>query len=132
MAKFFLGLVSGIILCVLGALIIVFVFIRVAASFGERAPEVADGSTLVFTLDGDVPEKTQPDLPLPLLQDQSPITVEQVWETFHKAAISALTSALRRGTASHGADTWLLRTRAARPRSASARGLANLRPVGGR
>ncbi|MGA2597132.1 MAG: signal peptide peptidase SppA [Bryobacteraceae bacterium] len=87
MAKFFLGLVSGIVLSVLAAIIVVFVFIRIAASFGERPPEVADGSTLVFTLDGDVPEKSQPDLPLPLLQDQSPITVEQVWETFHKAAI---------------------------------------------
>lgn len=87
MAKFFLGLVSGVVLCVLAGLILVFVAIRIAGSFGERAPEVADGSTLVFTLDGEVPEKAQPELPLPLLQDQSPITVEQVWETFHKAAI---------------------------------------------
>src|SRR5208337_2426401 len=86
MAKFFLGLVSGIVLSVLAALILIFVFIRIAASFSERAPEVADGSTLIFTLDGEVPEKAQPDFPLPLLQEQSPITVEQVWETFHKAA----------------------------------------------
>lgn len=86
MAKFLLGLVSGIVLSILVAIILIFAIVRFAASFGEKAPEVADGSTLILTLSGDVPEKAPTELPIPLLQQQAPITVEQVWETFRKAA----------------------------------------------
>src|ERR1700736_1752556 len=87
MAKFLLGLISGVILCILAGLILIFVVVRVAASFSERPPEVADGSTLIFNLEGEIPEKASPELGFPFLEDQSPsLTVEQVWETFRKAA----------------------------------------------
>jgi len=87
MAKFLLGLMSGIILCILAGLILIFVVVRVAASFSERPPEIADGSTLIFNLEGEVPEKAPPDLGFPFLEEQSPrLSVEQVWETFRKAA----------------------------------------------
>lgn len=90
MAKFLLGLLSGIILCILAGLILIFVVVRVAASFSERPPEIAEGSTLIFNLEGEVPEKAPPDLGFPFLQDQSPnLSVEQVWETFRKAAVDS-------------------------------------------
>ena len=87
MAKFLLGLISGVVLCILAALILVFVIVRVAASFSERPPDIAEGSTLIFNLEGDVPEKLPPDLGFPFLEDRTtPLSVEQVWETFRKAA----------------------------------------------
>src|SRR5579871_3957167 len=86
MKNFLIGLVSGVLLAALTAFILVFVIVRFAASFGERPPTVADGSTLVFQLEGDVPEKAPTEIPFPFFQQRSAITVEQVWETFHKAA----------------------------------------------
>ena len=86
MRNFLIGLLCGVVLAVLVAFIGIFVVIRIAASFGERAPEVADGSTLVFRLEGDVPEKAPTEIPLPGFAEQSPITMHQVWQTFRKAA----------------------------------------------
>jgi len=86
MGKFLLGLLSGIILCVLAGFIIIFVLVRFATSFGDRPPEIAQGSTLIFSLEGEVPEKMPTEFPFPMLQEQTTITVEQVWETFRKAA----------------------------------------------
>lgn len=82
-----MGLVSGIVLCILAALILIFVVVRIASSFGERPPEIADASTLIFNLEGDVPEKPSPDLGFPFLEEQTPnLSVEQVWENLRKAA----------------------------------------------
>ncbi len=86
MGKFLIGLISGIVLSILVAFIAVFVLIRFAASFGEKAPTVSDGSTLVFNLEGEVPEKAPPEIPLPMFEDQAPITLQQVWLNFRKAA----------------------------------------------
>ena len=95
MAKFLLGLLSGIILCIIAGLILVFVVVRIASSFSERPPEIADGSTLIFNLEGDVPEKAPPELGFPLLEDQAThLTVEQVWETFRKAAADSRIKAI--------------------------------------
>src|SRR5580704_6444857 len=86
MKNFVIGLVVGVIVCGLTALILVFAVVKFAQSFGERPVSVADASTLVFKLEGEVPEKSAPEIPLPILQEQTPMTVEQVWSTFHKAA----------------------------------------------
>src|SRR2546425_2661759 len=87
MAKFLLGLMSGIILCILAGLILIFIVVRIASSFSERPPEIADGSTLIFNLEGEVPERVPPELGFPFLEDRTPtLSVEQVWETFRKAA----------------------------------------------
>lgn len=86
MAKFLLGLLCGVILCILAGFILIFAVIRIASSFSEPPPTVADGSTLIFKLGGEVPEKSPPELPLPFLSEQEPITVQQVWQTFRKAA----------------------------------------------
>ncbi|HLJ47085.1 MAG TPA: signal peptide peptidase SppA [Bryobacteraceae bacterium] len=86
MGKFLIGLVSGIVLSILVAFIAVFVLLRFAASFGEKAPTISDGSTLVFSLEGEIPEKAPPEIPLPMFEDQAPVTMHQVWQTFRKAA----------------------------------------------
>jgi protease IV len=86
MKNFVIGLVLGVVLSGLTALVLIFAAVKFAQSFGERPVSVADASTLVFKLEGEVPEKSAPEIPLPILQEQTPMTVEQVWSTFHKAA----------------------------------------------
>ena len=86
MKNFFIGLVAGIVLAGLTLLILVFAVVRFAGSFGERPVSVADGSTIVLKLDGDVPEKSAPEIPLPFFQAQNPMTVQEVWEMFRRAA----------------------------------------------
>jgi protease IV len=86
MKNFLIGLVVGVLLCGLTALILVFAMVRFAGSFANRPVSVADGSTLVLTLEGDVPERLSADIPIPFLQNQTPLSVEQVWDTFRKAA----------------------------------------------
>jgi protease IV len=86
MKNFVIGLVAGIIVSVLTVFILIFAVVRFASSFAERPVSVGDGSTLVFKLEGEVPEKLAPEIPLPIFEEQSPMTVEQVWDTFRRAA----------------------------------------------
>ena len=86
MKNFLIGLVSGFLLAGLTSVILLFVVVRVAASFGDKSPKVADGSTLIFKLEGAIPEKPPTEIPLPFLEDKSPLSMVQVWETFRKAA----------------------------------------------
>jgi len=86
MKNFLIGLVAGIVLAGLTLLVLVFALVRFAGSLGERPVSVADGSTIVLKLDGDVPEKSPPEIPLPFFQEQSPMTVEEVWDMFRRAA----------------------------------------------
>jgi protease-4 len=86
MKNFLIGLVVGIVLSGLTALIFIFAMVRFAGSFAERPVTVADGSTVVMKLEGDVPEKSVPEIPLPFFEGQAPLTVEEVWSTLRKAA----------------------------------------------
>ena len=86
MKNFLIGLFTGLLVCVLTVFILAFALVRFAGSFSERKPVVADGSTLVFKLQGEVPEKAPTEIPIPLFEQQAPITVQQSWENFHKAA----------------------------------------------
>jgi protease-4 len=86
MRNFLIGLIGGILLCGLTAVILVFAAARFAGSFANRPVSVSDGSTLVMDLEGSVPERLPADIPIPILQSQTPMSVAQVWETFRKAA----------------------------------------------
>ena len=86
MKNFLIGLVVGIVLSFLTALILIFAVVRLAGSFAEKPVTVAEGSTLVVKLENDLPEKSPPEIPLPFFEAQTPITVKEVWETFRKAA----------------------------------------------
>jgi len=82
MGKFLLGLMTGAVLVVL----IVVIGALAVASFRTRPPSVADGSTLILRLQGDVPEKPPTDLNLPFFEQQQPLTVEEIWSVLRKAA----------------------------------------------
>jgi protease-4 len=86
MKNLLIGLVLGILLCGLTLLVLIFAIARFAGSYASRPVSVADGSTLVLDLEGDVPERLPAEIPIPILQNQTPLSVEQVWETFRKAA----------------------------------------------
>jgi protease IV len=86
MKNFLIGLVVGILVSGLTLLIIVFAFVKLAGSFGDKPVTVADGSTLVLKLEGALPEKTPAEIPLPIFEAQTPMTVHEVWETFRRAA----------------------------------------------
>jgi protease IV len=82
MKKFLIGLATGVVLCGLIVVVLAFAAIRV----GSRPPAVADGSTLVMKLEGEIPEKAPTEVPIPFFESQSPLTVADVWLTLRKAA----------------------------------------------
>jgi protease-4 len=82
MGKFLLGLVTGAILVVLIGVIGFFAI----ASLKSKPPSVADGSTLILRLSGDVPEKPPLDVPIPFIEDKTALTVENVWSMLRRAA----------------------------------------------
>src|SRR5580700_5934396 len=88
MKNFLIGLVIGVLLCGLTLLVLIFAMVRFAGSFASRPTSVADGSTLVLNLEGDVPERLPAEIPIqiPIFQNQTPLSVEQVWDTFRRAA----------------------------------------------
>ena len=84
MSKFLLGLLTGAVLIVLIFAIGVFA----VASLRTRPAAIADGSTLILHLQGDVPETPPVDFPVPIpfLQSRTPVTVENVWSMLRRAA----------------------------------------------
>jgi protease-4 len=82
MGKFLLGLVTGAVLIVL----IVVIGAFAVASLKSKPPAVADGSTLVLRLSGDVPEKPPIDFSIPILSGKTAVTVENVWSMLGHAA----------------------------------------------
>ena len=90
MRKFALGFVIGLLFAGLVALIIG----AFAMRFGERPPVVADGSTLVLHLEGELPEQPPVTLPLPFLEEQQPMTMIETWQLLRKAAVDSRIKAL--------------------------------------
>lgn len=81
MKKFLLGLIAGFALAAFGAVVFVFAMARA----GDRRPSVPDGATLVVRLSGEVPEIAPMEIPLPMFESQSPLTLHDLWELFRKA-----------------------------------------------
>ncbi len=83
MGKFLLGLLTGFVVTVLIVLIAGFAI----ASLRTKAPAVADGSTLILQLSGDAPEAPSLDYSVfPVLQNRTPVTVEDLWASLRRAA----------------------------------------------
>jgi protease IV len=73
-----------------GLTVLVLILIVVAAlRFREKPPTVADGSTLILRLNGDIPEQPPIQFPLPFLQDRNAVTVANVWGMLRRAAADA-------------------------------------------
>jgi protease-4 len=84
MGKFLLGLLTGVVLVVLVVVIGAFA----VASLRTKPAAIADGSTLILHLNGDVPETPPVDVTvsIPFLQSKPAVTVEEVWSMLHRAA----------------------------------------------
>jgi protease IV len=82
MGKFLLGLVTGAVLVVL----ILVIGIFAVASLRSKPATIADGSTLILRLNGDVPEKPPVEFSIPFLSQRTPVTVENVWSMLRRAA----------------------------------------------
>ena len=82
MAKFFIGLVTGVLLVFLSFILLFAALLR----FREKPPQVADNSVLVLRLGGETPEKAPVELPDFLGGGRPALTVSNVWMTLRMAA----------------------------------------------
>jgi protease IV len=80
MAKFLIGLATGVLLVFAGVFLLFFSLLR----FRERPPEISANSVLVLRISGDLPERTQ--VELPFLSQGPSLTVSSVWMALRKAA----------------------------------------------
>src|ERR1051325_8885588 len=83
MAKFFIGLVTGVVLVFLTFVLVFFAALRMR----ERPPSIADNSVLVLRLSGSLPEKPPVELPDFLGAGRPGATVANVWMSLKKAAV---------------------------------------------
>ncbi len=81
MIKFLIGLLAGLVLAFLVAVIGVFALVRL----GERPPVVGPRSVLVLDLEGDTPEQAPVSLSLPFLEAKTPLTVSEIWRVLRRA-----------------------------------------------
>jgi protease-4 len=79
-------LAIGFVLGLLFAGLVVVILSIAAMSFGEKKVTVADGSTLVLHLEGDLPEQPPVQIPIAFLQQQQPLTLLETWQLLRKAA----------------------------------------------
>jgi protease-4 len=82
MGKFLLGLACGLVLAFLFGIILLFSLFRLS----DRRPEIADNSVLLLRLEGDVPEKSEVEIPLPAFENQQKLTVQDMWSSLKRAA----------------------------------------------
>ena len=85
MAKFLLGVITGIALVILTVVLLFLAALR----FREKPPTIADNSVLVLRLKGEIPEKPPVELPALLGGDGPRPTISGVWQTLKKAAADA-------------------------------------------
>jgi protease-4 len=90
MAKFFIGLVTGVVLVFLSFILLFFAALR----FREKPPVLANNSVLVIRLDGEIPEKPPVELPDFLGGGSGKATVAGIWQNLKKAAVDPKISAV--------------------------------------
>ena len=90
MKRFTIGFVIGLLFA--GFLVVMLGF--AAMHYGERRVTVANGSTLVLHLEGDLPEQPSVELPLTFLQQQQAPTVLEIWQLLRKAAVDTRIKAI--------------------------------------
>lgn len=90
MAKFFIGLVTGVAV----VFITIFLLFFAALRFREKPPAIAANSVLVLRLNGDIPEKPSVQLPDFLDGNKGAVTVPAIWQRLKQAAADSNISAL--------------------------------------
>ncbi len=91
MKKFALGFVIGLLCAGLLALVIGAAAMRFSS---DRIPVVADVSTLVLHLEGELPEQPPVSIPIPFLEEQQPMTMIETWQLLRKAAVDSRIKAI--------------------------------------
>jgi len=86
MAKFLLGLICGVVVCVLGFFLLLFL---IARAFRETPPAIAENSVLELQLSGSIPERPPVEVPFGALGEHPSPTVTGVWMLLRKAAADA-------------------------------------------
>ena len=86
MAKFFFGLISGVILSILAVFVLFFAMMR---AFQESAPAVAQNSVLLLQLSGDIPERPPVEVPFGVFAERGAPTVTNIWMLLREAAVDA-------------------------------------------
>ena len=81
MARFLIGVLAGMLLAGLAAIILVFALIRM----GGRPPDVEANSVLVLDLEGQIPERAPLTIPLPFFDEKTPLTVSDLWRLIRAA-----------------------------------------------
>jgi protease-4 len=82
MKKFLLGILAGVIIAGVTGVVLLFAAVR----FSRREPEPPKTAWLSLRLEGSMPEAPEVELPLPALEDRSPMTVVEVYSTLRRAA----------------------------------------------
>jgi protease-4 len=85
MGKFFLGLLTGIVVVIVAFFCLVYFALRMQS----KPPTVANNSVLVLRVSGDLPEKPPLDLPSLLGGDDSSVTMPGAWMALKKAALDS-------------------------------------------
>src|SRR5436305_11096532 len=83
MAKFFVGVIVGIVVTILVSLVLLFAIGRL---FSRKQPVIASNAVVVLGLSGDVPEASPMDVGIPFLQQQGNPTIRDIWSSLHQAA----------------------------------------------
>jgi protease-4 len=91
MKKFLLGFVIGLLFVGLAVTVLVFAAIRLG---GQRRPAVAANSTLVLQLEGELPEQSPVDVPIPFLAQDQPLSVSETWQLLRNAAADSRIKAI--------------------------------------
>jgi protease IV len=90
MKRFVIGFVIGLLFA--GLIVVILGF--AVANIGEKKVTVADSSTLVLHLEGDLPEQPPVQIPIAFLQEQQPMTLLDTWQLLRKAAADNRVKAL--------------------------------------
>lgn len=90
MKRFLVGFIIGLIFAGILIVILAFAAFRTTA----RKVNVAQGSTLVLHLEGDIPEQAPVEVPIPFFAQQQPLTLLENWQMLRKAAADSRIKAL--------------------------------------
>jgi protease-4 len=90
MAKFFIGLVTGVVLVFLSFILLFFAALR----YREKPPVIGNNTVLVLRLADDIPEKPPVELPEFLGGREGAPTVSGIWQNLKKAAADPKISAV--------------------------------------
>jgi len=91
MKKFLLGFAIGVLFVALAVVVLAVAAVRFG---GGRRPTVAANSTLILQLEGELPEKSPVDIPIPFFEQQQPLSIAETWQLLRNAAADSRIKAI--------------------------------------